>query len=112
MNAQYGLSVESISKIKEVFARYPAVDKAVLYGSRAKGTERPGSDIDLVLFGSELDQAKLDKILSDLDDLLLPYQTDVSIFSRISHPDLLDHISRIGVTFYDKTALGITDRKN
>src|SRR2546421_564134 len=102
MSAQHGLSAESMLKISKIFARYPKLEKAVLYGSRAKGTARQGSDIDLVLFGSELDQATLDKIADALDDLLLPYQFDISLFFRISNADLLDHIKRVGVTFYEK----------
>jgi predicted nucleotidyltransferase len=82
------------------------VEKAVLYGSRAKGTARSGSDIDLVLFGNEVDQETVDRIAVALDDLLLPYQFDLSIFSRISHADLLDHIQRVGVLFYEKSAVG------
>jgi uncharacterized protein len=102
MSLPHGLSAETVAKIREVFLRFPEVEKAVLYGSRAKGNARPGSDIDLTLFGSRLDQEKVGQIDDALDDLFLPYRFDLSIFSRIAHSDLLDHIRRVGVTFYER----------
>jgi len=104
MNLGHGLPAETVAKIREVLSRFPEVEKAVLYGSRAKGDARPGSDIDLALFGSRLDQNKVGQIDDALDDLLLPYRFDLSIFARITHPDLLEHIRRVGVALYGKTA--------
>ena len=67
----FGLSDATIEKIRSVFARHPQVEKAVLYGSRAKGTFRNGSDIDLTLFGDGLTYELLSLISRELDDLLL-----------------------------------------
>jgi predicted nucleotidyltransferase len=103
MSLPHGLSADTVAKIREVFSRFPEVEKAVLYGSRAKGNARAGSDIDLTLFGSGLDQGKVGQIDDALDDLLLPYRFDLSIFARITHSDLLDHIQRVGVVLYEKT---------
>jgi len=50
----FGLSDKTITKIHQVFNQYPEIDKAILYGSRAKGAHRTGSDIDLTLAGKEL----------------------------------------------------------
>jgi len=99
----YGLPQATIQKICDVFARYPQVEKAILYGSRAKGNYRNGSDIDLTLIGGEdLTFKTLFRIMDEIDDLLLPYTVDLSIRSSIGVPDLLDHIQRVGVTFYAK----------
>jgi predicted nucleotidyltransferase len=78
------------------------VQKATLYGSRAKGNYRNGSDIDLTLYGNGLSLNLIYKILSDLDDLLLPYTIDLSIFDEIRDADVIAHIRRVGVTFYEK----------
>ena len=78
------------------------MEEVILYGSRAKGTFSNGSDIDLVLKGKGLSQALLNKIRWELDDLLLPYTIDVAIYDRIDNPELIDHISRVGVVFYRK----------
>jgi predicted nucleotidyltransferase len=99
----YGLSEATIQKICATLRRYPQVEQAILYGSRAKGSYKNGSDIDLTLRGSSgLTLHLLYKILNDLDDLLLPYTIDLSILDHIDDPDLIEHIQRVGVTFYDK----------
>jgi predicted nucleotidyltransferase len=98
----HGLTSETVDRIRSALARFPEVEKAVLYGSRAKGNYKRGSDIDLTLFGSGLKASVLSQINSGLDDLLLPFKIDISIFAKISHSDLIDHIRRVGVVFYEK----------
>jgi len=103
MTLRFGLKEATIQKICAVFARYPQVEKAVLYGSRAKGNYKNGSDIDLTLIGGEdLNLDILCRIMAEIDDLLLPYTIDLSIFSRIRDPDVVEHIQRVSVTFYEK----------
>lgn len=99
---RYGLSQGTVEKICSVFARFPEVDQAILYGSRAKGNFKPGSDIDLTLHGKNLDSNILGRISSDLDDLLLPYTIDLSIFEKLTHEPLREHIKRVGMVFYQK----------
>jgi predicted nucleotidyltransferase len=99
---KYGLPQSALRKICAVLSRYPQVEKAILYGSRAKGNYKNGSDIDLTLHGADLSLNVLYKILNDLDDLLLPYTIDLSIFHDIDDPDVIEHIERVGVAFYDK----------
>lgn len=99
---QYGLSTETIVEIITIFSKYPEVEEVVLYGSRAKGTFKAGSDIDLTLKGENLKLHILNKISQDLDDLLLPYSFDISIYHQISNPDLIEHIERVGVLFYQR----------
>jgi predicted nucleotidyltransferase len=100
---KYGLKNSTIQKIRDVFARYPQVEKAVLYGSRAKGNYKNGSDIDLTLRGgADLTLKVLYKIMDEIDDLLLPYTIDLSIYEHISDPDVIEHIQRVGVAFYER----------
>ncbi|HQS99465.1 MAG: hypothetical protein B7Y26_04355 [Hydrogenophilales bacterium 16-64-46] len=96
----YGLSDETHARICAVLAAHPAVEKAVLYGSRAKGSFRAGSDIDLCLIGSVLSLTQQLQIESELDNLLLPYRIDLARFLALDNPALLDHIQRVGVTLY------------
>lgn len=96
----YGLKDKVIDRIKQVFASYPEVEEAILYGSRAKGNYSNGSDIDLVLKGSKLDQTILRKIRRELDDLLLPYTIDIALYDSIDNPDLTGHIKRVGIIIY------------
>ncbi len=100
---KYGLSEQTRQKICDVFVRYPQEEEVVLYGSRAKGDYKNGSDIDLTLHGgASLTHSILSKIANDLDDQLLPYTIDLSIFKNIRNPDMIEQIERIGVTFYKK----------
>ena len=98
---QYGLKEKEIEKINGIFAKYEAVETVVLYGSRAKGNYKNGSDIDLTIKGKELDLRCLNRISLDLDDLLLPYTFDLSIYPHIKNPDLIEHIERVGKIFYE-----------
>ena len=105
MNApRFGLPPRTVERIRGVFALHPQVEKAVLYGSRAKGNYRNGSDIDLTLYGEGLDLNELLGILNELDDLLLPYTIDLSLFASLTHPALLDHIQRVGVVIYERAS--------
>lgn len=99
---KYGLSGRTIEQIRAVLAQYPEVDRAVLYGSRAKGNYKPGSDIDLTLYGVGLTSQLCATIAEALDDLLLPYTIDLSVFSELKHPELEAHIQRVGVVFYER----------
>ncbi len=100
---RYGLSEETIEKICAVWADHPAVEKTVLYGSRAKGNFKPGSGIDLSLHGPGLSLKELGDIDLELDDLLLPYEIDLLIFDTLNHARLRKHIERVGVVFYQRS---------
>lgn len=99
---KFGLKNQTIHAISEVFRMHPQIGVAILYGSRAKGNYRPNSDIDLTLKGENLDLTELLKIENELDDLLLPYKIDLSVYHNIENKDLLDHIDRVGVVFYTR----------
>jgi predicted nucleotidyltransferase len=98
----YGLKDETINQLKGVFLKYPEIDEVVIYGSRAMGNYKKGSDIDITLKGSKLNLGILSKIDLDLDDLLLPYTFDISIFHQIDNPDLINHINRVGKIIFKR----------
>lgn len=98
----YGLKESTIQKINSVFENYSQVDEAIIYGSRVKGNYQNGSDIDLTLKGKFLSLQLLFSIENDLDDLLLPYKIDLSIYDKIENQDLIDHILRVGISFYKR----------
>jgi len=99
---KFGLSEEIIVKINTVFVKYPAIKKVIIYGSRAKGNYKNGSDIDLTFIGENMSDQDWTNIYFDLDDLLIPYSFDLSLLSTIENPDLIDHIKRIGQVFYER----------
>lgn len=97
---QFGLKPDTVARINGVLATHPEIEETVLYGSRAKGNCRAGSDIDLCLKGEVLTLTQLMKIENELDDLLLPYKIDLSLYHALENPELIDHIRRVGVVFY------------
>jgi len=105
MNADttFGLSPVTLQKIRHVLAQHPRVARAVVYGSRAKGNYKPGSDIDLTLYavpGTSLDYRELGDIADEIDELLLPYMVDLSVFDQIDNTALREHIERVGRVLY------------
>ena len=99
---KYGLSDEVIARINAVFSQWPGLEQVILYGSRAKGNYRKGSDIDLTIVGDTLTQSDLMKMANELDELLLPYKIDLSLRRQIKDKALIEHIKRVGVVFYAK----------
>jgi predicted nucleotidyltransferase len=92
----YGISQNALDKIKAALFSMQGVEQVVLYGSRAKGNYREGSDIDLTIKG-DLTFDNLVKMSVNLDDLNLPWKIDLSLYSQIENKDLLDHIDRVGI---------------
>lgn len=98
----FGLSAQTLATVRGILADYPAVEKAILYGSRAKGNYRKGSDIDLTLIGAALDHRVLAEIAGRLEESSIPYQVDLSLKEHINNLNLLAHIERVGVVFYER----------
>lgn len=96
----YGLPPYVFEQLKAVFRARPRIERVVLYGSRAKGNYRKGSDIDLCLEGQALEVADLLKLDAQIDDLLLPWKVDLSLKHMIDNANLLAHIERVGVPIY------------
>ena len=102
---KFGLEEATINKINSVFVNIPEIHEVIIYGSRAKGNYRAGSDIDLTLKGMNLTSNVLSQIADEIDKLNTPYLFDISIFERLNAPDLEDHINRVGQIFYKKMCI-------
>lgn len=87
--------------IRRVLRQFPVVETALLYGSRAMGRHRPGSDIDLTLKG-DIDLQTLNAISNSLDDLLIPQKIDLSAWNEIENEELKQHIERVGTVFFSR----------
>ena len=102
MTEQYGLKIDVVEKIQAVLARFESIDTAIIYGSRAKGNYKLGSDIDLTLkVKEESPSSLLFDVSGAIDDLNLIYSCDISLYHQIDNENLLDHINRVGVEFYN-----------
>lgn len=101
MNKQFGLDSDTINKIRQVISSHSEVSDAFVYGSRAKGNYKPGSDIDMTLKGDQLSVSILNGIERELDELNLPYSIDLSIYTHLDNHELIDHINRVGQSLFD-----------
>ena len=99
----FGLDTDTIRNIKNCFAKIPQIQKVLLYGSRAKGNYKNGSDIDLTLIGKNLNpDDSIYPLKEELNKLYLPYTFDISILSKLDNLEFISHILRVGKTFYQK----------
>lgn len=98
----YGLKDSEFNQISALFAKDDDIEKVILYGSRAKGNFKPFSDVDITLIGSKLSKDNLRKLVLALDESFLPYIFDVSIFSKLTNPDLISQIKSTGIVIYQK----------
>lgn len=96
---KFGLSEHTYNKLKSVFEKYLEIQKVIIYGSRANGKFKEGSDIDITLIGKNITDKILSKIYSDIDDLNTPYLFDISIYSNLSDDFKLE-IDKNGKDFY------------
>ena len=98
----FGLTSDDIKNINDVFAAHAAVQQVVIFGSRAMGSFKPGSDIDLAICGDNLKFSDILQLHQELEDLDTLYTFDLQRFDGIKDPDVLDHIKRAGKQFYNK----------
>lgn len=99
---QFGLDDRELQALCSVLASMPEVEEAIIYGSRARGTNQIASDIDITLKGNELTYLQLALLDARIDDLYLPYFVDLSLFSMLKNPDLLESIDREGKVLFKR----------
>jgi predicted nucleotidyltransferase len=99
MKAHTGLTGAEIGLLTAVLRKYPQIQQAVLFGSRAKGAARANSDIDLALYG-DISAFTAESVALDMDELPLPYLFDVKAVAALNNPALIDHIERVGLKIY------------
>ncbi len=102
----HGLPDRTWAQILGVLAAHPEVEQAILFGSRAKGTHRVGSDVDLALVGA-VDLTSECRIAGELDELPTPYTFDVVALASLRHAGLRAHIERVGVVVWDRGAVNV-----
>lgn len=99
---KYGLEDAMLESICSALARFPNLERAVLCGSRAKGTYKPMSDIDIALFGNKLNDSDLTRIKEAAANLGLPYEFDIFICKKPVDSELEQHIKRSCAVIYEK----------
>ena len=111
MKHDFGLRKSDLIAICGVLEQYPEVRQALIFGSRAKGNYKLGSDVDLALKGEPLSQHIVNKISFTLnEETNMPYRFDVLNFHTLKEPALTEHIDRVGIPFYENTHLPQNER--
>ncbi|MDT8447245.1 MAG: nucleotidyltransferase domain-containing protein [bacterium] len=98
----FGLPDQVLHALRQVFAEFSEVTEVRVYGSRAKGTHKQGSDIDLAFFAPAASVQLAAHLAARLDELPTPYSFDVTDYFRLTHPNLKEHIDRVGVVLYHR----------
>jgi predicted nucleotidyltransferase len=99
---QVGLKQSDLDAIIKVMKTYESIEKVILFGSRAKGTYRNGSDIDLAIKGNLGFQiiTRVSYLLNQ--ESMMPYKFDIINYSKIQNRTLKEHIDRVGIVLYPK----------
>lgn len=103
--SNHGLSTTTLEKVRAVLERFPEVERAVLFGSRAKGTYKSGSDIDLSLEGAALEWRVVGRLYDALDDLLLPFKFSLIVHDKALDSEVAAHIARVGIPLFERHAV-------
>jgi uncharacterized protein len=103
MKDTFGIPHDQWRQIIETLAMASKAQRIVLFGSRAKGTQRDGSDIDLCLHG-DVDASVLPSLQLTYDELYLPWKLDVVIYDTIKELALKEHIDRVGRVVYEASS--------
>ena len=98
----YGFSEQNIKELREILASIPAIEEAIIYGSRARGDYKPASDVDITLKGSKLTFRDVALLDDKLYYSYLPYYFGTSIIADLTNEELIENINRCGKVFYKK----------
>jgi len=101
-NSKYGLIETDLQDIVAVFESNARISSVILFGSRAKGTYNPGSDIDLALKGNNLDLNDVLEASVQLEELFLGFKFDLIIYDRIKEDALRKHIDTSGKILFER----------
>ncbi len=97
-----GLNEKECSVLQTLFAANERITEVILYGSRAKGNNKPFSDVDIVLVGNTLSHTDINRLYAAIDESSLPYKFDISLLASLKNEELLAHIERVGKTIYKR----------
>jgi len=96
----FGLSAAIVQDLRAVFAKYPEIDSVLVFGSRAKGTFKAGSDIDLAVFAPAMSDQRFTQLWGELDGLPLVFKMDILHWDRLRNERLKSKIPAEGKPLY------------
>ncbi|MEA2050843.1 MAG: nucleotidyltransferase domain-containing protein [Campylobacterota bacterium] len=87
-----------VEQIKSILKKELKIKQIILFGSRAKGDAKNGSDIDIAVVGDNIGFRDLCRFNTKLDELELAYQIDIVAYNSLENKELIEHINRTGIT--------------
>ena len=92
----FGIAQRHLDALRQVFARHATINQVLVFGSRARGTARPGSDIDLAVVAPQMTDAEFSTLWNEIDALPILFKIDLLHWDRITNPALKDNALRDG----------------
>lgn len=102
---KFGLTERDIKTINGIFTKYPDVKEVHVFGSRAKGNYKTGSDIDLAVINKDIFPKTISNLTTEFEESSLPFKVDLVLFHDLKSEDFIDHIKRVGIVFYKRQNL-------
>jgi predicted nucleotidyltransferase len=100
---EFGLKEEDVAYIVSALRKFDEIKKAAIFGSRAKGNYKPGSDVDLAIFGEDISFSTISRLHSILEEESpMPYFFDIVDYTHATHQELKKHIERVGKTIFER----------
>ena len=101
---EFGITDKTYRLLLDTFSKYPEIEQVIIFGSRAKGNYKKGSDIDLSIKGKNCKLETAINISAIINERLpIPYHVDVIDYASLHHTDLKEHIDRVGILFFPQT---------
>ncbi|QZY55571.1 nucleotidyltransferase family protein [Crassaminicella profunda] len=98
---KFGLRESDLDYIKKAIGKFTEIEKAAIFGSRAKGNYKKGSDVDIAIYGDYITFDTLSRLHAMLEDQgPLPYFFDIVDYTHLNHKELKEHIDRVGKIIY------------
>ena len=99
----FGLRNEDMDKIITTIQQFSEIEKAAIFGSRCKGNHKPGSDVDIAIWGNDVSFTTLSRLHTILEEESpMPYFFDIVDYSHLNHKELKNHIDRVGIVFFNR----------
>ncbi|MEM5795828.1 MAG: nucleotidyltransferase domain-containing protein [Bacillota bacterium] len=103
IKVELGLQAADLAYIISVLRDFPEIEKAVVFGSRAKGNYKAGSDVDIAIYGESVSFSTVARLHYRLEEEgPLPYYFDIIDYTHLTHKDLQEHIGRVGKTIFER----------
>ena len=99
----FGLLQRDLDYINMSISKLLEIEIVIIFGSRAMGNYKKGSDIDLAILGDNISSETIRKLNEDLNEQYpIPYFFDILDYNEITNKELKKHIDVNGIILFEK----------